>query len=1004
MNLKPRRISFLGLNDREMMIKIRIINSFNLNDEVFLKKYFCDRETLFNICLPSYKKLTKEKSDIKLISLYLANLKKFMTLLKNINEDNINNSTQKDNNDQKNKNLKLLKYISENIEYESFSNKRLIMRFGDLGNRFYIILNGVVSILIPIRVNSQMTFLEYSQYIATLLLYKEFELAKIVMRENKHIYRLDLPDMKYIINYFYKNSEEEEIKLTQRNSYEIMVRNLKSEKNININNPKKLMHKISIYLKNNNREEQHLEEDKSLEEEYYEKIIKFMKMCLSPEQFKIFEGLKKNQNNLENDDGIEITSEIYINRLKSYKFNNINNNMIKKERANKKNYTSRKQIRAKTSYHDIENHKEENYTYYLNKNKNSVYIYEYQEIIQLETGDMFGDMALSNSTSKRTATIISATDCHFGCLNRDMYNYIKLSNDKKRKNIINYISRTRIFKNLKYKTIEEKYINYFAFKNCVKDEDLIKIGEVNPNIILIKSGKFEINFKGGINSIFDLINNYKNNYIDSKIFEVSENIIKKMNKVNLNRNKIEQLFKNKPNDIICKLFVLNSSAIFGFKETEKQNKENFSSFFEIKCSSSEGEYFLLDKRIFYRQMYSIDFKVKEETNLYIKEFIDRTIDRLIYILYSNIYHMLTRNDLKLFKNMKLLSNVIEEKKGNEQRQKNLMAEFKLDYDYMNKYNLTDIEFIIDIILNKYNEEDFDNQNINVNLHQDNYNFNNTKGKNTITLDEEKYNISYDKTIFNYLKNKNKINSIKPTNFRKIAKKNNLIKNNNIINNRNFVDKEKINKLFNKYNDKFKDLKKRKLKIKVGKSSYFSEEKKINFMNDNKSRYRKKINNVVNNNNMSYNNNEINNKSISLNIFGKTNDSNILDVNINYKNTQLGNACVSKINYTFNKNNSMNYFETSKGKNRPNLRMDKFIDLKMGQIFGTRERYTSSEYNRCFSTKHYNYSTINIFENHLNKDSYSESRQKYMLKHVRDVWARNRPIVLSKRIKKIDKNN
>ena len=266
---------------------------------------------------------------------------------------------------------------------------------------------------------------------------------------------------------------------------------------------------------------------------------------------------------------------------------------------------------------------------------------------------MFGDMALSSSTSKRTATIISASDCHFGCLDRDMYNYIKFSNDKKRKNIINYISRTRIFKNLKYKTIEEKYINYFAFKNCVKDEDLIKIGEVNPNIILIKSGKFEINVKGGIISIFELINYYKNNYIDSNIFEVSENIIRKINKININKNKIEKLFKNNSNDIICKLFVLNSSAIFGFKETERQKKENFSSFFEIKCSSSEGEYVLLDKRIFYRQIYSNDFKVKEETHLYIKEFIDRTIDRLIYILYSNIYHMLTRNDSKLFKDMLL---------------------------------------------------------------------------------------------------------------------------------------------------------------------------------------------------------------------------------------------------------------------------------------------------------------------------------------------------------------
>ena len=161
---------------------------------------------------------------------------------------------------------------------------------------------------------------------------------------------------------------------------------------------------------------------------------------------------------------------------------------------------------------------------------------------------------------------------------------------------------------MKYKAIEERFINYFAFKNCVKDEHLIKIGEVNNNLIIIKNGKFEINVKGEIKSIFELINQYKkNNSID---LSLSENILRKINKININRIKIEKLFKNNPNDIIHKLFVINSSAIFGFKETEKQIKDDYKSFFEIKCSSSEGEYVLIDKKIFYRQIYTSNFKVK----------------------------------------------------------------------------------------------------------------------------------------------------------------------------------------------------------------------------------------------------------------------------------------------------------------------------------------------------------------------------------------------------------
>jgi hypothetical protein len=142
----------------------------------------------------------REKADIKFISLYLYNLKKFMTLLKNINEENSNNTTQKQNQNQNDKSLKLLKYVSEHISLEPFSAKRLVMRYGELGSKFYIILHGVVSILIPVKVSLQMSFYEFSKYIANLLLYKEFELAKIAIRENKHVYSVDLAEMKHVIN------------------------------------------------------------------------------------------------------------------------------------------------------------------------------------------------------------------------------------------------------------------------------------------------------------------------------------------------------------------------------------------------------------------------------------------------------------------------------------------------------------------------------------------------------------------------------------------------------------------------------------------------------------------------------------------------------------------------------------------------------------------------------------------------------------------------------------
>ena len=1011
MSLLRRSNSIIGLNERDILTRIRIINSFKLNEEAFLRKYFCDRDSLFNICLPSFKKLLREKADIKFISLYLANLKKFITLLKNINEDNTNNPNQKQNISQKDKYLKLLKYVAEQISLESFASKRLVMRFGELGSKFYIILHGVVSILIPVRVNLQMTFFEFSKYIANLLLYKEFELAKIAMKENKHVYRIDLPDMKYIINYFNKCSKEDEDNYTTNNNTFNIFKGLRSEKNMHTT---KLVHKMIFFKENNNstanQEDKSIEEDKALEIEYVQKIEKFMKLCLSKEQYKLFEEVKTQREEPEKDNGVELSVDTYINRLKIYK-NDLEPTLKvnkKQEREVKKTQISRRQMRAKTSKVSINIEKESPddgpEKVYLNKNKNSVYIYEFQEIIQLETGDMFGDTALGSATSKRTATIIASTDCYFGSLNKEVYNFIKFSNDKNRKNNINYICRTRIFKSLKYKTIEERYINYFAFKNCVKDEYLIRFGEVNNNIIIIKNGKFEINIKGGLNNIFELINEYKNNFIHLKEFGLSENLIRKIMKINFNRKKIEKLFG--PNSIksfdesLNKLFVINSTSIFGFKENEKREKDNYISFFEIKCLSSEGEYILLDKRIFYRQMYATDYKLKEETRIYIQEFTEKTVNRLVHILYSKIYYILSSNNMRILKRIKLLSGIHDNNKDNEIENKNLISEIKLDHEYMNKYDLTDIECIIDKILNKYNEEDFDNMNINMGLYNEKEKLGKNK-KNKIKLGEENFNINKTNGIFKHLRNINKLKSNKLSNFKKY---NNL----QIKKSRKLSNSDKIQQLFNFYSDK-KNNRLRDIKYTKIKSNSFSEEKKSSFISEKKTKNKRKFNFISNSNNntniknniSSYNinSNEIN-KSSSFCVLGRTSDSFMSDINISCNYANYGNACISKLIFNFIKDASMSSFETSKS--YKNLKVDKYLNVKMNPIYENSEKF-KSEFEKFYSAKHSSLTSINFNDTHqTNKEVYYEKRKKYLLKCVRDIWTRNIPIVLYKRKNKYDK--
>ena len=142
------------------------------------------------------------------------------------------------------------------------------------------------------------------------------------------------------------------------------------------------------------------------------------------------------------------------------------------------------------------------------------------------------------------------------------------------------------------------------------------------------------------------MNYYRDTFSDlnDKKYEMSDFLFRKIYKLNENLRKIEKLFGDDKNiNYEHKLFIINSSSIFGLRDTEKKEENKYLSFYDIKCISSEGEYVLLDKNIFYRQIYATDFKVKEETKLYIKEFAEKAINRLIHILYGKIWNILNNN-------------------------------------------------------------------------------------------------------------------------------------------------------------------------------------------------------------------------------------------------------------------------------------------------------------------------------------------------------------------------
>jgi hypothetical protein len=173
---------------------------------------------------------------------------------------------------------------------------------------------------------------------------------------------------------------------------------------------------------------------------------------LTQEEFAKFSNMKSSINFDESSNEM-IEPENYIKRLKNYKMEDLTDaNLFKRF------------LRFERLYGEH------------TKKKRPVVVYEYSEIVKLESGDTFGDVTMHGGAAKRTATIITLTESHFGCLNKEVFTIVKETSEKKRKEKINFLCHIKLFKTISVKIMTEKYINLFAFKDSVLNEYIIQKG------------------------------------------------------------------------------------------------------------------------------------------------------------------------------------------------------------------------------------------------------------------------------------------------------------------------------------------------------------------------------------------------------------------------------------------------------------------------------------------------------------------------------------------------
>ena len=606
--------------------------SQQLIDDTLKNKATLDKDELFKLSLPSFLKNIKQKDikDITLISLYLVQMKKFMKLF---GEDftSVKDTFY----------FEQLKRISSTIIYDKFSKNRIVVKFGDEGKKFFLILKGEVQVILPAKKNVVMQQREFKRYLLLLYIYKEYEMLKLVIKDNK----ITDSNMNFNpSNLFFpgENSNTSNTNTISANNNNNVSNNISEEDNkvnnnhyygykdfkLGFNRRKSIMaNKNSIKIGENNNEKSKLKEIKRIK-----LLKKLMNYYLNPEEIAYYEKTK-NINLKEVDDGIYITPVNYITRITDY--SNFNIKVYSNESDPDSDFSVNDDLRA-------------NY-----------FIYEYKKLIELQTGDIFGDLALTGNNIKRTASIVSIDECHFACLTRELYSaFIEKGNERIRNNKINYLLSINILKSFPRFILEKKLFNHFAFKNFIRDKYLLKTNEISNDIIFLKDGIFEVSFTGKLGDLTKLINLFYNeyNFLANKREreELDETIINNVKLMEHQKHKIESIFQRFINDEFSYiLFLVNAPSIFGFRETEsrktkiiidekKQTKEKiyvYHSNICVKCHSSKGEYIYIDKNIFYKHIYGTDSLVQEETKSYVLDFLRKIMKRLLNIRYIKLWNL-----------------------------------------------------------------------------------------------------------------------------------------------------------------------------------------------------------------------------------------------------------------------------------------------------------------------------------------------------------------------------
>ena len=512
---------------------------YKLDIEGIMSELALTKEQLFRMVINSLGRSTRTTPEIRVISSYLFLMQDFVKLLKAKTSEKKENLLLKD-----------LITLGETIVYEKAQSNTVLMRFGEKGSNAYIILSGKVDVLIENYFHKNIGEKTYLYYLANLIKYHEFGLVNSIVNENFKKFPMEIIDditfripgnntinSKKIKNEYNVNNEQNEDIDSNNNIFDF-------DDKVDNSLKKSVRHSISINSKQSNIRfsfnqefQRRYRKNKSLREKYindYKKQKKkqgsFFKLSYMNELLKEASKIPQySARELLDMFGLNLIDKRFDKRLNHIDINeyikrlNILDNIksdqlhliVKKDKEpiepkkSKKIFSEKninkhfginisnmeipeeKSCKSSESEDRLESPKS-SYIHLINDCiLENINLCNYTKIISLETGALFGEMALNDPNALRKATIITSSDCHFGVLNKKTFNNsIKMGAQKHMKETLQFFIEIPIFNGIPETVFYNKYYTNLSKDIIVKGKNVINQGEKPEHITLLQTGSF----------------------------------------------------------------------------------------------------------------------------------------------------------------------------------------------------------------------------------------------------------------------------------------------------------------------------------------------------------------------------------------------------------------------------------------------------------------------------------------------------------------------------------